>query len=297
MKALPGLAALLLFTLSGSAQETVAEYNWNDLARKSLLHGATPVSIDGRAALKIENTNDTPLQISLLTIEKPGITAVTYALTGEVRYASVKGDGFLEMWNYYPSSKPGWPEEGYFSRTLGDSGPMGKITGTSDWRPFILPFDRTGTSNPPIRLQVNLILRGSGTVYLSPVKLVQYPNAKSGGAFAPGEWWSNRTAGLVGGTGGAFIGCLGSLLGWLAWKGRARGFVTVSLVILTAFGGVLAVLGLVALAENQPYAVWFPLVVGAILLLGICPYRWRQYHRKYEELELRRISSLDASGA
>src|SRR5260370_38705318 len=111
------------------------------------------------------------------------------------------------MWNHFRTAKPGSREEKYFSRTLGESGPMRKITGTSKWREFKLPFDRTGASNAPVRLQFNLVLRGRGTVYLSPVKLVEYPGAKS----AERAWWTDQAAGWWGGLGGGLIGCLGSL--------------------------------------------------------------------------------------
>ncbi len=170
---------------------------------------------------------------------------------------------------------------------------MRKITGTSKWREFKLPFDRTGASNAPVRLQFNLVLRGRGTVYLSPVKLVEYPGAKS----AERAWWTDQAAGWWGGLGGGLIGCLGSLTAWLAWQGKARRFVVAVLTVLTSLGVLSGVAALAAFACRQPYAVWFPLSLGAALLLSICPYRLRQYQKKYEELELRRMASVDVSGA
>ncbi len=152
MKLTLSLAALLLTAANVHSQQTLIEYKWADIAQQGGWHGAVPVTINGREALKIENTNDAPLQITLLTITNPPVTAVLYELTGEVRYDSVQGDGFLEMWNYFPPAKSGAPEGQYFSRTLGESGEMGKISGTSDWRQFGLPFNRTGAAKPPSRL-------------------------------------------------------------------------------------------------------------------------------------------------
>jgi len=292
------LTALLLIAPTAWCQQTLIQYNWQDFAQKGRLHGAVPVTMDGHEALKIENTNDAPLQVTLLTITNPPVTAFLYGLTGEVRYDSVHGDGFLEMWNYFPPEKPGLPEGEYFSRTLGESGEMGKISGTSDWRRFELPFDRTGTSNPPVRLQINLILHGRGTVYLGPVKLVQFPGAKSSAWSVPNNaWWSDRTAGLLGGYGGGLVGCLGGLCGWLAARGKARGFVIAVLAILAGLGAVLGIVGVLAIALHQPYAVWYPPSLGAIILLAVCPANLRQFRRKYEELELRRMESIDASAA
>lgn len=298
MKFILSLAALLLIAPTVWGQQTLVKYDWRDLAQRGLLHGAAPILIDGREALKIENTNDTPLQLTLLNITNPPIKALLYALTGEVRYDSVHGDGFLEMWNYFPPEKPGLPEGEYFSRTLGESGDMGKISGTSDWRRFELPFDRAGTSKPPVRLQVNLILRGRGTVYLSPVKLVEFPGAKSSAWAAPGNaWWSDQMGGWWGGIGGSFIGCLGGLCGLLAGQGKARGFVTALLAILTGLGAALGITGITAIALHQSYAVWYPLILTSVVLLIICPVVWHQIRRRYEAMELRRMESIDASAA
>jgi hypothetical protein len=291
------IAGLASLATSAPAQETLADYKWSDLAPQALPHGAVVSSLDGRPALKIENTNDTPLQVSLLTIQSPKISAVVYGLMGEVRYTAVQGDGFLEMWNYYPPEKPGLPEGAYFSRTLGNSGPTGKISGTSDWRPFTLSFDRTGTTEKPVRLEINLQLPGRGTVYLGPLKLVQFPEAKPAvDRSAGGAWWSERTAGMAGMWGGVVIGVLGGLIGWLASKEKARAVVIAVLVGLTVVGGVLALSGVVALAQHQPYPVWYPLVIGAVLLLTVCPYNLRLLRKRWVQVELRRMASLDASG-
>jgi len=289
-----GIIAFLAFGQTGWSQKTLAEYTkWNDVAQKFHLEGAS-MTLEADGALKIVFTNDS-MQATLLTITNPPISAAVYAITGKIKYDSVQGDGYLEMWNYFPPERPGLPEEAYFSRTLGEPGPMGKITGSSDWREFNLPFDRTGASNAPTRLQFNLVLKGRGTVHLSPVKLVEYPGAKSAEkGFFPGAWWTDRTAGWWGGLAGVLIACLGSLTAWLAWRGKARRFVVAVLMVLTGLGVVCGIAALVALAGGQPYAVWFPLALGAVIILCICPYRLRQYQKKYEELELRRMASLEA---
>src|SRR5207249_3122263 len=124
--------------------------------------------------LKTENTNDAPLQLTIFKIEKPSIQSATYAVLGEIKYDNVQGSGYLEMWNYFPPLAPGLPEGQYFSRTLGmdGSGPMSRISGTSSWRPFSLPFDRTETTNLPTRLEINIFLPGRGVVWLGPPRLM-----------------------------------------------------------------------------------------------------------------------------
>src|SRR5206468_526171 len=139
---------------------------WRTLAREGRLLGGTPVELDGSTVLKIENTNDTPLQLSLVKIDAPPITSITYALSGEIKYENVQGDGFLEMWSCFPPAQAGSAELKAFSRTVDDTGPMGKIRGTSSWRDFSLPFNRTGTTSAPSRLEVNIMLPGRGLVFI-----------------------------------------------------------------------------------------------------------------------------------
>jgi hypothetical protein len=278
------------------AQQTLRELDWQKVASSGELLGGTPVTIDGKSAVKIVSTNDTGLRIQLLRITNPPISKMLYAVTGEIKYEGVKGEGFLEMWNCYPPDKPGMFENKYFSRTLGELGDMGKITGTSNWRTFMLPFDRTGSKAKPTRLEINVVLPAQGTVYLGPIKLVEYDGdlglQKQGGA--AGAWWPDSAAGWIGGIGGSVLGCLGSLLAVLAAKGRCRGFVIWTSLTLIAMGIIAAVAGVAAVTIGQPYAVWFPLVLLGVLLLSILPFRLRQYQKGYADLEMRRMASMDA---
>jgi len=61
-------------------------------------------------------------------------------------------------------------------------------------------------------------------------------------------------------------------------------------------GGLTGIGAIAALALRQPYAVWFPLLLGSVLLLSILPPRLREYRRRYEDLELRKMASVDALG-
>ena len=128
------------------------------------------------------------------------------------------GDGYLEMWNHFPNGGA------YFSKTLGDSGPMGGLRGSSSWRPFSLPFMSDAKTGTPSRLEFNLVLPGPGTVKLGDLRLVQYPDGIAA-VSSPRAWWSNWAAVWIGAVGGTIIGCLGALIGTLAGLGLARRFV------------------------------------------------------------------------
>ena len=55
-----------------------------------------------------------------------------------------------------------------------------------------------------------------------------------------------------------------------------------------------AVAGLIALTTRQPYEVWFLLLLPALILTGLSARSLKDYQRRYEELELRKMASVDA---
>jgi serine/threonine protein kinase len=150
-------------------EKKLATYDWKNHAANGRIGDGVMQTLDGRSVLKIENFKDAPMQTRLLTIESPAISATKYALSGEIRYEDVQGKGYMEMWSIFPDGR-------YFTRTLGvpGSGSMSQLAGTSSWREFTLPFDRTGTKNAPSRIEVNLFLPRRGVVFVGPLKLIEY---------------------------------------------------------------------------------------------------------------------------
>jgi hypothetical protein len=221
--------------------------------------------------------------INVLTIDRPGITGSRYTLTGQVRYERVEGVGYLELWNHFPSGGQ------YFSRTLGEAGPMMKLHGTSGWRSFALPFDATGAP-PPTRLVLNVVLSGPGVVYLGPVKLTEESQSDLSGA---GGWPIERIGGLAGGLAGGLVGCAGALIGVLTSLGRARRLVMATSILLSLLGTVAFAGGIAAVARAQPYAVYYPLLLigflAAVIPLGLLP----AIRKRYEDIELRMMRSHD----
>ncbi len=282
-------AALLAGFATCKAQDSAAtELPLKQLEQAGQLKGGTIVTLpDNTAALKVENAGPDPLQKTLLILEQPKITTDFYKIAGEVRYENVAGDGFLEMWNHFGGNA-------YFSRTMGEHGPMGKLRGTSDWRPFILPFNASGSSGSPGKLVINLHLPGKGVVYLRDLKLIQAKVAD----VAPTQsfaWWSDRGAGWIGGICGALIGCLGSFMELRAKRGKSRQFVIWCCRALIGIGAVAAVAGLVALLMKQPYSVWYILLLMGVLCVVIFPIRLRRYQDLYRQMELRRMAAVDAA--
>ncbi len=304
MRTIPGLRtfqytsilALLTMVPFLHAQRPSAERVWTpDRPRPDFPGEFLPDAGEG-PAWQIRHTNSGPLEVRLWTVTNPSITNHFYAIRGRIAYDQVQGEGYLEMWNVFSPLREGLPEGRYFSRTKAESGELGSLRGTSGWRDFVLPFDRTGTSNGPIRLEVNLHLAGPGVVRLGPLRLMAFSGTPGPAtAFGPRAWWTPRMTGILGGTAGAVLGILGGILGSLSARGRARSFVLTSTQWLMGLGVVLMVAGLLAVAQHQPPHVWTALLFTGLLVTGIFGTNYRSIRRQFAELELRRMTALDAS--
>jgi hypothetical protein len=282
-------AFAVLWVRGAAAEDVLRSISWQDLAAANALTSGTvaeaPPGMSG-PILRLVRQQTGPTTLPLLTVESPGIASTRWAIRGRVKYDDVAAGSYLEMWNHLP-------EGAFFTRSLAPSGPMGRLEGSSDWRAFTLPFVNREGGRPPERLVLNLVLAGPGTVEIGPLELVQFQNDEDPLA-DPTAWWSDRAAGMLGAIAGSMLGVLGACIGWLGSAGRAKGFVLGATRGMGALGAVALVLGLVALAGGQPYAVFYPLLLLGLIgsMLGLTlP---RSLSRRYEQMELRRMRALDA---
>ncbi|MGD9690677.1 MAG: hypothetical protein AB7K52_13415 [Phycisphaerales bacterium] len=125
-------------------------------------------------------------------------------------------------------------------------------------------------------------------------------------------WWTEQAAGLIGGIGGgglgALGGCIGAAIGICAPRGIARTALLGSQWLLTLIGiGALAG-GLIAIVDQQPSHVHFPLIAGGAVLAGVMgalipvtltAYRIGEARRAAESNSDQRapISALDLPGS
>jgi len=159
-----------------SDKDEVAKVQWSKLAEgKELDPQASIEKMDEQMVLKVVRDTSKPQIIPLATLKEPKIKEKAYVLRGKVRVEGVVGDGYLEMWNHFPEPKAG----AFFSRTMSESGAMGKLRGTAPWREFTLPFMIDDKSVPaPNKLQINVYLPDKGIVWLSDLTLEEMPIAK-----------------------------------------------------------------------------------------------------------------------
>ncbi len=279
MKSLLTFIAALCLSAGAWGQRTVNEWRWTDLPPAQLPPGTAVVSANGRAALKVENPKNAPRQFLLLTIDHPKVSAQVYAIKGEIRCGELSGYGILEMWSYFPPAGPGQPEGRDFSRIRIDSSEPGQTRGASDWHPFSIPFNSMGVSTPPDRLQINLLLGGRGTVYLGPLRLTQFMDDKNyverdlGKVWLYGHtahpWWSRRAEIQISAVGAGLLLAVGAWIEISCKRGKARSVVAALVKIQISLGVVLGCVTIAALIHRQPFAVWFPLTIFTIILLGV----------------------------
>jgi hypothetical protein len=161
---------LLFFTVSAAAEQTLANFSWFQLAKEGKLKTGQIIMKDDKTSfdqLRVDNPNDKLTIITVLTLDKPPISNKLYALKGEVRHERVQGEAFLEMLTYFGDY------EYYQSQTIAKKGPMKNIQGSSEWRDFLLPF-LNQKNELPTKLVFNVYFPKKGTVYLGPIRLVQF---------------------------------------------------------------------------------------------------------------------------
>ena len=192
----------------------IAKIVWLEVDKSGELPKSAKLDKDEQLGevVKITRTPDVPQLIEVAKIDKPAATLRAYMLRGKVKFQGVGGEGFLEIWNHFPEPKKG----AYFSRTMAETGPLGKLRGDSPWREFILPFSFDDAAYPmPEKIQFNVYLPQNGTVWLSDLELVEFPPSELSkqitGASAPAAMFTRwmtvalmLTTGLAVATGVAF---------------------------------------------------------------------------------------------
>ena len=274
--------AILVATRAVAAQELTIDWSRTAVPGGVVRAREGP---GGAPGLELRGSGSGPTSLHLVTIEHPPVAGPGYVVAGQVRYEGVEGQGYLEMWTVFPDGQR------FFSRTLAPRGPLAALHGESSWRRFELPFDLSGASQAPSRLEINLVMPGRGTVWLGPMQL--QPRTGTSGT-THGGWWSERVGVLLGVMLGSSLGVLGALIGVLGGRGKARRTVLALLVGMIALGGCLVLVGAAAAATSQPRHVWYPLVVlggaAGLIALVILP----AMRRRFAADELRRIDALDA---
>ncbi len=304
MKRLFQISLTVLFLSSAAAQEPPAQrwekslrtlhvYDWKALNVLQKLPGSEIITIDGIPTLRIKMTNAAPMEMSVLKITNVSMIKKIYLASFDMKYENL-------------ALSSGWNPPDYLALScLLPPGALGGDESTnrnyvefsnstspasSNWKPYYLRVDREAAEGLPTQLELELHLAGNGTIYLRPIKLLGMVNGLN-------CWWSPQASGLIGGIGGSLIGSFGALIGLLVSKGKARNFVLAAVKFFIALGILLTIAGLVAVVSKQPYAVWYALLLPGVILVLVFSLNLHSIQRRYDELEIRRMTSIDATGS
>jgi hypothetical protein len=119
------------------------------------------VSSDGNGSLKVVATG--PTTIRLFETGPMDVDNARLTYSARLRTQDVKGKVFLEMWCGFTGKGE------YFSRGL-----QNPLTGTVDWTSAETPFFLQAGQKPDM-VKLNVVVDGSGTVWIDDVKLMKGP--------------------------------------------------------------------------------------------------------------------------
>lgn len=273
------LALLVLLTATNVSWGDDEMFPWSKIDEKA----PWPPRIEKDGTILVKGNPNAPLSTTILIVDNPKAPSHQYRLVGKVKYESVDGDGYLEMFNHFPK------QGAFFTRTLAEGGSLGKITGSSDWRDFQLPF----YSKPgmlPSKLVVNVVLpKTGGRVWVAPLKMEPAEPMETAENAAPFSWT------LLAATLSGLVGVFGTLVALIASNPALRRpalFITM-LLIPCSLAALLA--GVIIWSRETGQSVWLPTgLIGALwaVLFVAATYILR---RKLAREELRRIQAFDAS--
>jgi MFS family permease len=108
-------------------------------------------------------------------------------------------------------------------------------------------------------------------------------------------WWTDQQAGLFGGIAGGVGGLLGGIFGTLAGICAPRGkckMLVVGLALFMIGAGIISlVVGVVALALQQPYGVYYPLLLIGVVCTTVFGVGLPVVLQRYREADNRRLEA------
>lgn len=233
---------------------------------------------NGEPAIKVTG-GLAPSTTLIVSCSAPAIETHQYVVRGQIKYDGVSGDGYLELWSDFGD------KGSFFSRSLADWGAMKKINGSSNWREFELPFHAEPGTRPQA-LTLNVVLPGAGTIVVARPTLFPIDTSR--------QWWSASLAGRYGGVLGSCLGILGAAIGILSTMHTTRLLIFALFAVGLAGSGIFLVAGLVGVCMQQPWHVYYPLLLIGIIGVSVLGGNlWNVLHR-YRGDELRRIAAVDA---
>jgi peptidoglycan/LPS O-acetylase OafA/YrhL len=92
---------------------------------------------------------------------------------------------------------------------------------------------------------------------------------------------------------GVAVGLLGVVVGVLAQRGRARGFVINAWIAAWLVGLALLAVGVAALLQGQPWGIWYGFLLPGVIGAAVVGGNYFTIAKRYREIEQRRLAARD----
>jgi hypothetical protein len=149
---------------SNPANETVELRHYpvtdiHDVITRSGVELDKGISSDGGGSLRI--TANQPTTVRLFETGELDVENARLSYQAKLRTEDVQGRVYLEMWCHFPGKGE------FFSRALDTP-----LSGTVEWASQETPFFLKTGENPD-NVRLNLVIDGSGTVWIDDIRLLQ----------------------------------------------------------------------------------------------------------------------------
>ena len=108
-------------------------------------------------------------------------------------------------------------------------------------------------------------------------------------------WFDPMYAWVPGTIVGCLAGLMGGLGGWLAPKGKAKGFILPMWWLLLLSSGVLLAAGIFGYLAGQPYGIWYGLCLTGLIGVLVLGINLPILIIRYRQAEQRRMHAHDLS--
>jgi len=154
------ILAILFWIVGFGAAEELKTLSLDDPAAIGLkIQADTKAKVEGQASLKV--TTPWPTSVCLGEVAGLNVQGATLVTTAQAR-SKLQGGAYLEIWVVIGKGR-------YYARGL-DS----QVSGTKGWTPIRTAF-QLAKGQTPDRVILNLVINGSGTVWIDDVRLAREP--------------------------------------------------------------------------------------------------------------------------
>jgi hypothetical protein len=108
-----------------------------------------------------------PQTVRLFEVPDPGAEQCMLIYRAKLKTEKLDGQAYLEMWCRFPGKGE------FFSRGL-----QNPVTGSNDWASYETPFFLKKGEKPDL-VKLNLVIKGTGKIWIKDVELLQAPLPKS----------------------------------------------------------------------------------------------------------------------